>query len=78
MLSPDPSDPLFWIDRIIDSIFILDLLLSFFRPYVNSTGETVVYIPAIGYQYCSFWFWPDLIASVPYDLVDVFLAPTER
>ena len=48
----DPAKSIFWIDRVVDTIFIFDLFLSFVRPFENKVHASAVAVtlrwPGIG------------------------------
>ena len=70
-LRADPDEPLFYVDRCVDLLFIFDLFLSFGRPFLDeASGKTVSHVPSIIRNYLKFWFWIDVISCVPYDMID--------
>jgi len=42
LIKANPKLFIFWLDRAIDSIFIIDIFISFVRPFENRTGVTII------------------------------------
>jgi len=64
---------LFGLNRIIDVFFITDMVLQFFLMYRDEEkGVLVKSQRAIIQAYMKGWFWIDLIAVLPFDMVGVF------
>jgi hypothetical protein len=58
------------IDHILDSIFIIDLILNFFMSYEDAeSGREIKDPKRITRNYLKTWFVLDLLACVPFDLV---------
>jgi len=67
----DFTDPVtapggFVIQSIIDIFYILDVIISFRTTYYNRMGEIVLDKKLVRVKYFKTWFWPDVIASLPY------------
>jgi hypothetical protein len=61
---------LFWLNRICDTVFVIDLVLAFFRQYEDpSSGRIVHQFRPIAARYMRFWFWIDLVSVIPWDAV---------
>ncbi|KAK2536159.1 Kcnh4 [Columba guinea] len=59
-------------DIAVEMLFILDIILNFRTTYVSKSGQ-VVYDPrSICIHYVATWFFVDLIAALPFDLLYVF------
>ncbi|NXU50786.1 KCNH4 protein, partial [Turnix velox] len=59
-------------DIAVEMLFILDIVLNFCTTYVSQSGQ-VVYDPrSICIHYVATWFFVDLIAALPFDLLYVF------
>uniref|UniRef100_A0A8C3J7Q0 Voltage-gated delayed rectifier potassium channel KCNH4 n=1 Tax=Calidris pygmaea TaxID=425635 RepID=A0A8C3J7Q0_9CHAR len=59
-------------DIAVEMLFILDIILNFRTTYVSQSGQ-VVYDPrSICIHYVATWFFVDLIAALPFDLLYVF------
>ncbi|XP_062451321.1 potassium voltage-gated channel subfamily H member 4 [Rhea pennata] len=59
-------------DIAVEMLFILDIVLNFRTTYVSQSGQ-VVYDPrSICIHYVATWFFVDLIAALPFDLLYVF------
>ena len=49
---------------MVDTFFIMDLCFNFIRP--TDTGNRARKLARIRQNYMAFWFWVDLISSIPY------------
>lgn len=47
LLTPDPFSTLWLINRFVDFLFITDMIMSFFRPYLDPTGVRITRQPYI-------------------------------
>ena len=66
---------IFMLNRIIDSVFLIDICLTFFVPYRESPrkgGRWVYDSKKIASRYLHSWFALDLITGVPVDLIFKF------
>ncbi|KAA0192740.1 Potassium voltage-gated channel protein eag [Fasciolopsis buskii] len=57
------------LDRIVDTIFLLDIVLNFHTTFVGPTGAVISDPMLIRLNYLKGWFMVDLIASLPYGLL---------
>tara|TARA_B110000285_G_C14981699_1_gene541721 strand:- start:437 stop:985 length:549 start_codon:yes stop_codon:yes gene_type:complete len=56
------------VNRVIDVIYFIDIILSFRTTYVNPmTGDEVYDAKKISLRYIYGTFWPDIISTVPFD-----------
>ena len=60
------------IDTIVDCMFIIDIILTFFTTYVGPDGEFVTNSKMIRRNYIKGWFTLDCIAALPYSVVQSF------
>ena len=61
-------DNAWWIDKMVDMIFIADMFLAFFTAYYDAETEIMVTDKGkIATQYLKSWFVPDFMASMPFD-----------
>ena len=51
---------------IIDIFYILDLIISFFRAYLNYDEILIKNITDMSCNYINSWFFPDLFAAIPF------------
>lgn len=58
------------IDILIDSIFFLDIIINFFSSYITEEGETIADLKTIAKNYLKSWFFLDLVACIPFNLID--------
>jgi hypothetical protein len=67
MLAFIENDPYYLIimESVIDIIYIADLAIHFFIPYINNEEEVVMNLKAIAKNYLFGWFIIDLLASIP-------------
>jgi hypothetical protein len=56
------------IDYIVTAMFMLDIVLNFNTGFY-SKGMLIVSRKQIALNYIKFWFWLDLLASFPYDVI---------
>jgi len=71
-------NPLFVINRIVDFIFLKDMVLHFFLPYwepngLSAGGCWVKDLKAIQMHYLWRWLLIDLVSIFPFDIVALFL-----
>ncbi|XP_053768054.1 voltage-gated delayed rectifier potassium channel KCNH4 [Desmodus rotundus] len=59
-------------DITVEMLFILDIILNFRTTYVSQSGQVVSAPRSIGLHYLATWFFVDLIAALPFDLLYVF------
>nr|XP_054749999.1 potassium voltage-gated channel subfamily H member 8-like [Lytechinus pictus] len=57
------------LDIIIEIIFIIDVAINFRTTYVSKSGKVVYEARAIGLNYLRSWFFIDLLAAVPFDIL---------
>lgn len=49
-----------------------DIILNFRTTYVSQSGQVVYDTRSICLHYCTTWFFVDLIAALPFDLLYAF------
>ncbi|KAK5855944.1 hypothetical protein PBY51_007573 [Eleginops maclovinus] len=59
-------------DIAVEMLFILDIILNFRTTYVSQSGQVVYDARSIFLHYCTTWFFVDLIAALPFDLLYAF------
>jgi hypothetical protein len=59
------DDFTFYLETIIDSLFILDVIINFNTGFYD-VSTLITDRKAIAIDYLKFWFWIDLISSIPY------------
>ncbi|NXA55723.1 KCNH4 protein, partial [Nothocercus julius] len=59
-------------DIAVEMLFILDIVLNFRTTYVSQSGQVVYEPRCICVHYVATWFFVDLIAALPFDLLYVF------
>jgi hypothetical protein len=65
----EETEELFILNGIIDTMFVVDIVLNFFSTYIDRNGEEVLDHKKIVKNYLKKAFIIDLIASLPLDLV---------
>ncbi|GMT19221.1 hypothetical protein PFISCL1PPCAC_10518 [Pristionchus fissidentatus] len=63
------TEPLEIVDLIVDIMFIVDIIINFRTTYVNENDEVVSHPGKIAVHYFKGWFFIDMIAAVPFDLL---------
>ncbi|XP_077055591.1 voltage-gated inwardly rectifying potassium channel KCNH7 isoform X8 [Siphateles boraxobius] len=69
--------PLNVVDLIVDIMFIVDILINFRTTYVNANEEVVSHPARIAVHYFKGWFFIDMVAAIPFDLL-IFEAGSEE
>ena len=64
-------DTWFIVSLVIDLLFMIDLIINFFTAYFNNEGEIITSPIKITKAYLKSWFPLDLVASFPYNLLEV-------
>uniref|UniRef100_A0A8C6YT33 Potassium voltage-gated channel subfamily H member 4 n=1 Tax=Nothoprocta perdicaria TaxID=30464 RepID=A0A8C6YT33_NOTPE len=59
-------------DIAVEMLFIVDIVLNFRTTYVSQSGQVVYEPRCICLHYVATWFFVDLIAALPFDLLYVF------
>jgi len=74
---PDWTDPLFWINRGMDLLFLADMIVQFFIMYPVSSRYGVRYISdrwSIVRHYIETWFFFDFISVLPFELIGILVS----
>uniref|UniRef100_A0A672NX51 Potassium channel, voltage gated eag related subfamily H, member 7 n=1 Tax=Sinocyclocheilus grahami TaxID=75366 RepID=A0A672NX51_SINGR len=61
--------PLNVVDLMVDIMFIVDILINFRTTYVNTNEEVVSHPAKIAVHYFKGWFFIDMVAAIPFDLL---------
>ncbi|XP_018652454.1 putative voltage-gated potassium channel [Schistosoma mansoni] len=56
-------------DIIVELLFIIDIILNFWTTYVSKSGQVVYHLKAIAINYLRGWFFLDLLAAIPFDVI---------
>ncbi|KAG9350128.1 hypothetical protein JZ751_026481 [Albula glossodonta] len=59
-------------DIAVEMLFILDIIINFRTTYVSQSGQVVYDARSICIHYAATWFFVDLIAALPFDLLYAF------
>ncbi|XP_062994657.1 potassium voltage-gated channel subfamily H member 4 [Elgaria multicarinata webbii] len=62
-------------DIAVEMLFIVDMILNFRTTYVSQSGQVVYDTRSICLHYVATWFFVDLIAALPFDLLYAFNVP---
>ena len=66
------NDQMLWLNFTIDCIFMLDVVKNFFTGYVDKNDRVIMVHKRIIKRYLSTWFLPDVVSSIPFDLITKF------
>jgi len=55
-------------DTVADYLFIIDLVVNFFKAYEGDRGEIVIDPKRVRSNYLAFWFWIDFPSCIPLDI----------
>lgn len=50
-------------------MFLLDIVLNFATTFVSKSGQVVYHTRAIAINYLRGWFFLDLVAAIPFDVI---------
>ncbi|XP_037319632.2 potassium voltage-gated channel subfamily H member 4-like isoform X1 [Pungitius pungitius] len=59
-------------DIVVEMLFITDIVLNFRTTYVSQSGQVVYEARSICIHYATTWFFVDLVAALPFDLLYAF------
>uniref|UniRef100_A0A3Q2CR08 Voltage-gated delayed rectifier potassium channel KCNH4 n=1 Tax=Cyprinodon variegatus TaxID=28743 RepID=A0A3Q2CR08_CYPVA len=59
-------------DILVEMLFIIDIILNFRTTYVSQSGQVVYEARSICIHYVTTWFFVDLVAALPFDLLYAF------
>ncbi|XP_019938299.2 voltage-gated delayed rectifier potassium channel KCNH4 [Paralichthys olivaceus] len=59
-------------DIVVEMLFIIDIILNFRTTYVSQSGQVVYQARSICIHYATSWFFVDLVAALPFDLLYAF------
>uniref|UniRef100_A0A665TSD7 Voltage-gated delayed rectifier potassium channel KCNH4 n=1 Tax=Echeneis naucrates TaxID=173247 RepID=A0A665TSD7_ECHNA len=59
-------------DIAVEMLFIIDIILNFRTTFVSQSGQVVYEPRAICIHYATTWFFVDLVAALPFDLLYAF------
>ncbi|KAL0422273.1 UNVERIFIED_CONTAM: Potassium channel AKT2/3 [Sesamum latifolium] len=69
-LDSNPTTPLYTADIIVDLFFAVDIVLTFFVAYIDSTTQLLVHDSSkIAKRYLSTWFLMDVASTIPFELI---------
>ena len=76
-LAFEDDTPLGWMifDLFLDTMFMLDIFLNFFTGYYDSSeelGEPIMNCKKIAINYIKGWFFLDVIATFPFQLIELY------
>lgn len=66
---PDTDSILDILNWAINLVFAVDICISFRTAFIDQQGYLVRDSDRIASNYLKFWFWIDLVATIPYDLL---------
>ncbi|KAM7381579.1 hypothetical protein PAMA_012424 [Pampus argenteus] len=59
-------------DIVVEMLFIIDIILNFRTTFVSQSGQVVYESRDICIHYATSWFFVDLVAALPFDLLYAF------
>ncbi|KAK9530335.1 hypothetical protein VZT92_011842 [Zoarces viviparus] len=59
-------------DIVVEMLFIIDIILNFRTTYVSQSGQVEYEARSICIHYATTWFFVDLVAALPFDLLYAF------
>ncbi|XP_051274648.1 potassium voltage-gated channel subfamily H member 4-like [Dicentrarchus labrax] len=59
-------------DILVEMLFIIDIILNFRTTFVSQSGQVVYESRSICVHYATTWFFVDLLAALPFDLLYTF------
>ncbi|XP_051273262.1 potassium voltage-gated channel subfamily H member 4-like [Dicentrarchus labrax] len=59
-------------DIVVEMLFIIDIILNFRTTFVSQSGQVVYESRPICIHYATTWFFVDLVAALPFDLLYAF------
>ncbi|XP_044033933.1 potassium voltage-gated channel subfamily H member 4 isoform X2 [Siniperca chuatsi] len=62
-------------DIVVEVLFVIDIILNFRTTYVSQSGQVVYEPRSICIHYTTTWFFVDLVAALPFDLLYAFHIP---
>lgn len=69
-----PSKPLAILDNIVNGIFAIDIILTFFVAYLDKASYLLIDNPKlIAWRYTRTWLAFDVISSIPYEATEKIL-----
>ncbi|XP_077997562.1 voltage-gated delayed rectifier potassium channel KCNH8-like [Glandiceps talaboti] len=68
----DPDSTALVTDLIVEFLFIFDIALNFRTTYVSQSGQVIYKPREIALHYVKSWFFIDLLAAIPLDLLYLF------
>ena len=66
---PTEMGPLFIINLFVNTIFTIDIVVQFFLPVNDISGELIRSHKKLALRYCTTWFWLDVITVLPFDIL---------
>ena len=57
---------------IVDSMFILDIIITFNSAYIDEADQLVTERKKIAVKYLKSWFFVDLISSFPFEILNFY------
>jgi hypothetical protein len=76
---PPAIDGLFFFNRLVDFIFLTDIIVCTRTPYFDEERAVMVIdLSKIRYRYLRGWFPLDLASSMPWDLLGLMLTSADR
>ena len=65
----DGGTGFFFLDRLIDAMFCVDIIINFRSAYVNERGHVLFHQSHVAAAYMQGWFTFDVLSVLPWDLL---------
>ena len=72
----DTAQSLVVLDTIVDVLFFIDIIVNFLSATETKSGKLITDNKAIAKNYITGWFWLDLVACIPFDLLQEDESPS--
>jgi hypothetical protein len=74
-LSDDPMSGEDILDACVDGLFLIDILINFISAYEDpATGLPVISLKKIAINYLTGWFFLDLLAVMPVQIIEEMMS----
>lgn len=69
-LNTSPAEFLFWVNRLVDVCFVVDIVFNFFLMFYDEDSGRWVYDKSIiAKRYLRGWFLIDIVSIIPFDVI---------
>ena len=72
-LIDDDNETILIVDTVVDFLFMIDIFINLNSPIEEGTGNFNYHRKTVFINYCKSWFFIDLIACLPMNLISKYL-----